>query len=88
MNFKKLEVIETTLSIGILYTMWREANLIVLDEPVRALSIREKRKIRELVSELNEQGVSFIYITHNIHEVYSLADRFVILDRGQKVAET
>lgn len=68
--------------------IYHEAQLIVLDEPIRALSIREKKKIRELIEELNrDKQITFIYITHNINEVYPLADRFVILERGRKIAE-
>lgn len=63
------------------------AKLIILDEPTANLSIREAHKVLELVKELKNKGLSIIFITHNIYHVYEVADRFVILDRGVKIAE-
>ena len=75
-------------AVKIARAIYHKARVIVLDEPVRALSVRERRSIRELIVELNKtRNISFIYITHNIHEVYAIASRFVILDRGEKLAE-
>ena len=75
-------------AVKIARAIYHEADIIVLDEPIRALSVRGRRSIKNLVVELNtSQDISFIYITHNIHEVYAIADRFVVLDRGEKLAE-
>lgn len=68
--------------------VYYKARLIVLDEPVRALSVRERGKIKNLIVDLNKkEGISFIYITHNIREVYDVAHKFVLLDRGIKIGE-
>ncbi len=61
--------------------------LLILDEPTSALSVREREKIGELVTALKDQGISIIYIGHNIEEVFNLVDRFIILSRGKKIAD-
>jgi len=63
------------------------AKLLVLDEPTAALSIKESQKVLDFVLEAKERGLSIIFITHNIYHVYSVADRFTILEHGRKVAE-
>jgi simple sugar transport system ATP-binding protein len=63
-----------------------EADLILLDEPTVALSLKEVRKVLNFVHKIKEGGKACIYITHNIHDVYEISDRFVIIDRGEIVA--
>lgn len=63
------------------------AKLLILDEPTSALSVRETHRVLDHVLEAKERGLSVIFITHNIYHVYSVADRFTILERGRKVAE-
>jgi len=62
------------------------AKLLLLDEPLAALSVREVNKVQELIKEASKR-VAILYISHNIYHVYSIADRFVILDRGIKIGE-
>lgn len=61
--------------------------LLILDEPTSALAVRGRKKISELVSALKNQGISIIYIGHNIEELFNLVDRFVILSRGRKISD-
>jgi simple sugar transport system ATP-binding protein len=61
--------------------------LLLLDEPLAALSIKEARKVHEMILQIRDAGSSVVYITHNVHHVYPIADRFVILDRGNKLSE-
>ena len=63
------------------------AKLLILDEPTAALSIKETNKVLEYVLQARERGLSVIYITHNIHHVYPIANRFTILERGAKLGE-
>ena len=63
-----------------------EAELIVLDEPTVALSLKEVQKVLNFVHKIKEAGKACIYISHNIQDVYSIADRFVVLDRGEIVS--
>jgi simple sugar transport system ATP-binding protein len=63
-----------------------EAEVIVLDEPTVALSLKEVRKVLNFVHKIKEGGKAGIYISHSIQDVYEIADRFVVLDRGEIVA--
>jgi len=62
------------------------AKLLILDEPTSALSVRETHRVLDFILEARERGLSIIFITHNIYHVYSVADRFTILEHGGKVA--
>lgn len=63
-----------------------EAELIILDEPTVALSLKEVAKVMNFVHKIKEGGKACIYISHSIADVYEVADRFVIVDRGEMVA--
>jgi simple sugar transport system ATP-binding protein len=63
-----------------------EAELIILDEPTVALSLKEVRKVLNFVHQINAGGKACIYISHDIQDVYEISDRFVIMDRGEIVA--
>ncbi len=65
-----------------------EAELIILDEPTVALSLKEVRKVINFVHKIKEGGKACIYISHSLADVYEISDRFVILDRGEIVAST
>jgi simple sugar transport system ATP-binding protein len=65
--------------------MYFEAQIIILDEPTVALSLKEVRKVLNFVQRIKEGGKACIYISHNIQDVYEVADRFVVLDRGEIV---
>jgi simple sugar transport system ATP-binding protein len=62
------------------------ADLIILDEPTVALSLKEVSKVINFVHKIKEGGRASIYISHSIADVYEVADRFVVLDRGEIVA--
>ncbi len=66
--------------------MYFEAELIILDEPTVALSLKEVRKVINFVHKIKEAGKACIYITHAMADVYEVSDRFVIMDRGAIVA--
>ena len=63
------------------------AKLLILDEPTAALSVKETERVLDLIRELRDQGLAVVYITHNIYHVYSVADRFAVLERGIKIAD-
>jgi simple sugar transport system ATP-binding protein len=63
-----------------------EAELIILDEPTVALSLKEVRKVLNFVHKIKDAGKACIYISHNITDVYEIADRFIVIDRGEIVA--
>jgi simple sugar transport system ATP-binding protein len=61
--------------------------LLILDEPTSALSIGETRKVLNYTLEAKRRGLSVIFITHNIHHVFQVADRFTIISHGHKVGD-
>ena len=73
--------------VAIARAILKDANLIVLDEPTTALSLTETAKVFHFVRQVRDAGRSIIFIGHNIHHVYEIAERFVVLDRGTVVME-
>ncbi len=61
--------------------------ILLLDEPLAALSVKESRKVHDMIERFRDSGATIVYITHNVYHVYSIADRFVLLDKGRKLAE-
>lgn len=61
--------------------------LLLLDEPITGLSVRETYNVLELIQQVRDKNVAVIFITHDIHQVYSIADRIVILERGRKILD-
>ena len=73
--------------VAIARAILKQANLIVLDEPTTALSLTETAKVFHFVRQVRAGGRSILFIGHNIHHVYDIADRFVVLDRGKVALE-
>lgn len=67
--------------------MYFEADMVILDEPTRALSVKEIGKVLDFIRELKERGKACVYISHTISHVYDVSDKFVVLDRGRVAAE-
>ena len=63
------------------------SKIVILDEPTAALGLREGARVHDLVRLLADSGVSVILISHNMQEVTELADRAVVVRRGQIVGE-
>jgi D-xylose transport system ATP-binding protein len=61
--------------------------VVILDEPMAALGLRESRKVLDLILQLRAEGKAIILITHNMEHVIELADRAVVLLQGRKVGE-
>ncbi len=59
--------------------------LLILDEPTSALSVAESRKVLEYTQNAKAQGLSVIFITHNIHHVMQVADCYTIIRHGKQV---
>jgi len=73
--------------VAIARALYFDAELIILDEPTNNLSLKETKKVLDFVREVKRQGKSCIFITHSIYHIYSIADKFVILDRGKTAGE-
>ncbi|NQS88258.1 sugar ABC transporter ATP-binding protein [Patescibacteria group bacterium] len=74
-------------AIAVARSIYWNAKLLVMDEPTAALGVAEQKKVLSLVNTLSSHGVSVIIISHQLHVVFSVAARLVIMRRGEKVAE-
>jgi simple sugar transport system ATP-binding protein len=73
--------------VAIARAIYNNADLIILDEPTTALSLTETEKVFRFVRTVRESGRSILFIGHNIHHVFGIAERFVVLDRGRVALE-
>lgn len=64
-----------------------DAKYIVMDEPTAALTDREIKTLFKTIRELKEKGISFVYISHRMEEIFAICDRITILRDGQYVGE-
>jgi simple sugar transport system ATP-binding protein len=69
------------------------ARILIMDEPTAALGVPEQRKVVALIKSLKAQGRGVVFISHNLQDIFSVADRIVVLRRGivagqRNIAET
>ena len=65
--------------------MWN-SRLVILDEPTAALGVAQTEQVLELVARLAEQGLAVVLISHNLHDIFAVADRITVLRLGRNVA--
>ena len=65
---------------------WK-AELLIMDEPTAALGVPEQRKVVELIRGLRRQNVAVIFISHNLVDIFAVADRILVLRRGIAAGE-
>ena len=63
------------------------ASLLILDEPTSALSVAETEKVLSYTQAAKRRGLGVIFISHNIHHVYLVSDRYTILRHGRKTGD-
>ncbi|WP_245695108.1 ATP-binding cassette domain-containing protein [Desulforhopalus singaporensis] len=64
------------------------SNLTILDEPTTALAVKEVGRVLKFVRSIPENGKSALFISHNLHHVHEVADRFLFVDRGTIVHQS
>jgi len=74
-------------SIAIARAIHFQKDLIILDEPTNHLGVEESRSVLEFVLSARQAGHSVVFITHNVHHIFQVADRIVVLRLGQKVGD-
>jgi D-xylose transport system ATP-binding protein len=65
--------------------MWN-SRLVILDEPTAALGVAQTRQVLDLVRRLAERGLGVVIVSHNLHDIFEVADRITVLRLGQRVA--
>jgi ABC-type sugar transport system ATPase subunit len=64
-----------------------QARVVIMDEPTASLAVKEVGKVLDLIAQLRARGVSVILISHRLQDVFTAADRIMVLRSGQCVAE-
>lgn len=74
--------------VEIIKALYREADILILDEPTAVLTPQESRELFKIMRELAAQGVSIIFITHKLKEVFEVATNIVVMRNGRVVGAT
>lgn len=74
-------------AVAIARAMHFESDLIILDEPTNNLGVAETQGVLRFVRNARDSGHSCIFIAHNIHHVFQVVDRIVVMRRGKVVAD-
>jgi simple sugar transport system ATP-binding protein len=67
--------------------MYWNARLVIMDEPTAALGVPEQRKVISLIQSLKAEGKGIIFISHNLRDIFEVADRIVVFRRGENAGE-
>jgi len=74
--------------VEIIKALYRQADILILDEPTSVLTPQEAEELFEIMRSLSAQGKSIIFITHKLKEVFAVADRITVLRDGRVVGTT
>src|SRR5579863_6330189 len=74
-------------AVAIARTHLSQAKIVLMDEPTAAISVRQVAEVLDLLRRLRDQGIAILLISHRMPDVFSVADRIVVLRRGHKVAD-
>jgi simple sugar transport system ATP-binding protein len=74
-------------AVAIARTMLSEAKIVLMDEPTAAISVRQVAEVLNLIRHLRDKGIAVILISHRMPDVFSVADKVIVLRRGRKVAD-
>jgi len=79
LNIAECQIVEIAKALSI------KSEVIIMDEPTSALSPKEIERLFSVVKELKNKGVTFIFITHKLEEVFKIAERIVVLRDGKMI---
>lgn len=74
-------------AVAIARTRLSKAKIVLMDEPTAAISVRQVAEVLDLLRKLRDQGLAVILISHRMPDVFSVADRIMVMRRGHKVAD-
>ncbi len=74
-------------AIAIGRAIYWNARVLIMDEPTAALGVPEQRKVMELIQALKAEGVAILLVSHNLHDIFAVADRILVLRRGELAGE-
>jgi len=74
-------------AVAIARTRLADSKIVLMDEPTAAISVRQVAEVLNLIRRLRDHGIAVVLISHRMPDVFAVADRIVVLRRGQKVAD-
>jgi ABC-type sugar transport system ATPase subunit len=74
-------------SVAVAKAVLFDAKLVIMDEPTAALGVSQTRQVLDLIKRLSSQGVAVMLVSHNLNDVFEVADRIVVLYLGRMVAQ-
>jgi ABC-type sugar transport system ATPase subunit len=74
-------------SVAVAKAVLFDAKLVIMDEPTAALGVSQTRQVLDLIRRLASQGVAVMLVSHNLNDVFEVADRIVVLYLGRMVAQ-
>lgn len=74
-------------AVAIARTRLSDPKIVLMDEPTAAISVRQVAEVLNLIRRLRDQGIAIVLISHRMPDVFTVADRIVVLRRGRKVAD-
>ena len=74
-------------AVAIARTRLSEPKIVLMDEPTAAISVRQVAEVLNLIRRLRDHGIAVVLISHRMPDVFTVADRIVVLRRGHKVAD-
>jgi ABC-type sugar transport system ATPase subunit len=73
-------------AVAVARAVMRESKLVILDEPTAALGVSQTAQVLELIRTLSSRGIAVIVISHNLNDVFSVADRIAVMHLGALVS--
>ncbi len=74
-------------AVAIARTRLSNPKIVLMDEPTAAISVRQVAEVLNLIRLLRDQGIVVVLISHRMPDVFSVADRIIVIRRGRKVAD-
>jgi simple sugar transport system ATP-binding protein len=74
-------------AVAIARTRLSDAKIVLMDEPTAAISVRQVAEVLNLIRNLRAQGIAVVLISHRMPDVFTVADRVIVMRRGRKVAD-
>ena len=74
-------------AVAIARTRLSAAKIVLMDEPTAAISVRQVAEVLSLIRRLRDGGITVVLISHRMPDVFTVADRVIVMRRGRKVAD-
>ena len=73
-------------SVAVAKALLAKSKMVIMDEPTAALGVAQTKQVLDLIKRLSDRGVAVLVVSHNLNDVFEVADRIVILHLGRMVA--